>query len=261
VQGLAQRLIAQRLIAEPPAANRCTPEVATEREQHLITRACGDAGCSPTIDLGDRQLMITPHPGHDAFDVLPQGTATPRQRSHRPGPRPQRRPRRRPPRSALSIALLSSNLPTSPSSLSGGADTVAAVPLMRDLPSSPMHPRPSAENPGKHATQQTTWCAASALPHSNATTTVDSIAGARPPGHRGARTQHGRAIPPGTTSDLHTLPSTFAGGSCLGSHVLPSWQQDQLDGRDGCLQLSHCLRSRGGRVAHDRVVALTDRSG
>jgi len=137
VQGLAQRLI-----AEPPAANRCTPEVATEvateREQHLIMRAYIAAGCSPTIDLGDRQLMITPHSGHDVIGVFPQGTATPCQRSHRPGPRPQRQARRRPPRSALSIVLLSSNLPMSPSSLPGGADTVAAwrVP-----------PRPRTGNP------------------------------------------------------------------------------------------------------------------
>ncbi len=110
--------VAQRLIAEPPAANRCTPEVATEREQHLIMRAYIAAGCSTTIDLGDRQLMITPHSGHDVVGVFPQGTATPCQRSHRPGPRPQRQARRRPPRSARSIVLLSSNLPMSPRSLS-----------------------------------------------------------------------------------------------------------------------------------------------
>jgi len=161
--------VAQLLIAEPRAANRCTPEVGTELEQLLMMRACGDADGSPTIDLGDRQSMITPHSGHDVFDVFPPVTATPCQRSHRPGPRPQRRA----PRSALSIVLLSSNVPMCPSSLSGGADTVAAwrvpprrerapptrlyrfllhrlVLLMRAPPSSLMHPWPSAENPGKH---------------------------------------------------------------------------------------------------------------
>jgi len=169
--------VAQLLIAEPRAANRCTPEVGTELEQLLMMRACGDADGSPTIDLGDRQSMIPPHSGHDVYDVFPQGTATPRQRSHRPGPRQKRRARRRPPRSALSIVLLSSNLPISPSSLSGGAtlsphggyphDRERAPPtrlyrfllhdlvlLMRGPPSSLMHPGPSAENSGKHATDK-----------------------------------------------------------------------------------------------------------
>jgi len=78
-------------------------------------------------------------------------------------------------------------------------------------------------------------------PHPNAATIVDSTAGFRPPGHRGARTQHDRAIPPGTTSDLRTLPSTS-------TIVLRSLVQ-RIRGLERCQRVTvgQDLRSSGSR--------------
>jgi len=179
--------------------------------------------------------------------------------------------------------LLSSNLPMSPRPLSvertlpphGGYphDRERAPPtrlyrfllhalvlLMRGPPSSLMHPWPSAESPGKHATGKlgaprertatpnsasenrspVPWClppCRHALPLVTGATQGQlcraaiperdyyclSITGARHPGHRGAHTQNGRAIPPGTTR--RTTPTCWAQSACrtVRPAVVPGW--------------------------------------